>query len=61
MTIKEFNNYKFSSKTEVLYKDIWRKVMQVDFIYKEVLVEFKTPKTTIWSWIEAKQIKDIRN
>lgn len=31
MTKQQFDNYKFSAKTEIKYRDKWEKVYEVDF------------------------------
>lgn len=57
MTTKEFNNYKFSSKTEVLlfknFPDQWLPVTEVDFDRRRIEAGGLI--------VDIEYIKDIRN
>ena len=53
MEKKEFNNYKFSIRTQVKYKDEWWMVKGVDFVHQEV-------GTYADFTLNLKEIEDVR-
>lgn len=56
MTLQDFNNYKFSSKTEALVIEdrIWRRVDLIDFTRMELMIDGYE------DWINILDIKELR-
>jgi len=56
MTLEEFNNYRWSSKTELIYEEKIRKVRSVNF--KESLIELRTDEKGHYEeWVRCENVK----